>query len=132
MSASADRGQDVINHFNVDGFDCLYSKYKGGRPRTFTLPGCREIKKIAKSKPAEHGPRPGSWRFLRPGKRRLRGACEGGTRPTELRWNRQSTKTACCRGVPLSERYVLPSGLTAFPRVTTVAQGVFAPGMWGS
>ena len=33
----------------------LYPKYKGGRPKTFTLPERREIKKIAKSKPAEHG-----------------------------------------------------------------------------
>jgi transposase len=45
----------VIHNFNADGFDSLYPKYKGGRPRTFTLPERREIKKIAKSKPAEHG-----------------------------------------------------------------------------
>jgi hypothetical protein len=32
-----------------------HPKYAGGRPRTFTLPKRREIKKIAKSKPAEHG-----------------------------------------------------------------------------
>ncbi|MEV3898536.1 IS630 family transposase [Streptomyces anulatus] len=52
---SADRVRDVIHNFNADGFDSLYPKYKGGRPRTFTLPERREIKKIAKSKPAEHG-----------------------------------------------------------------------------
>lgn len=52
---SADRVRDVIHYFNADGFDSLYPKYEGGRPRTFTLPGRREIKKIAKSKPAEHG-----------------------------------------------------------------------------
>lgn len=40
--------------FNTDDFDSLYPKYKGGRPRTFTLPERREIKKIAKFKPAEH------------------------------------------------------------------------------
>ncbi|GAA2361623.1 hypothetical protein SVIO_108970 [Streptomyces violaceusniger] len=51
---SADRVRDVIHNFNADGFDSLYPKYKGGRPRTFTLPERREIKKIAKSKPAEH------------------------------------------------------------------------------
>lgn len=51
----ADRVRDVIHNFNADGFDSLYPKYKGGRPRTFTLPERREIKKIAKSKPAEHG-----------------------------------------------------------------------------
>src|SRR6476620_1517158 len=52
---SADRVRDVIHNFNADGFDSLYPRYKGGRPRTFTLPERREIKKIAKSKPAEHG-----------------------------------------------------------------------------
>ena len=52
---SADRVRDVIHNFNADGFDSLYPKYAGGRPRTFTLPERREIKKIAKSKPAEHG-----------------------------------------------------------------------------
>src|SRR5581483_8727499 len=51
---SADRVRDVIHNFNTDGFDSLYPKYKGGRPRTFTLPERREIKKIAKSKPVEH------------------------------------------------------------------------------
>lgn len=52
---SEDRVRDVIHNFNVDGFDALYPKYKGGRPLTFTLPQRREIKKIAKSTPAEHG-----------------------------------------------------------------------------
>ena len=52
---SPDRVRDVIHNFNADGFDSLYPKYKGGRPKTFSLPERREIKKIAKSKPAEHG-----------------------------------------------------------------------------
>lgn len=52
---SADRVRDVIHNFNTDGFDSLYPKYRGGRPKTFTLPERREIKKIAKPKPAEHG-----------------------------------------------------------------------------
>ncbi|MCQ8774792.1 helix-turn-helix domain-containing protein [Streptomyces sp. AA8] len=52
---SDDRVRDVIHNFNADGFDSLYLKYKGGRPKTFTLPERREIKKIAKSKPIEHG-----------------------------------------------------------------------------
>src|ERR671928_1717456 len=52
---SPDRVRDVIHNFNTDGFDSLYPKYKGGRPPVFTLPQRREIKKIAKSKPAEHG-----------------------------------------------------------------------------
>ncbi|MCL2586380.1 MAG: IS630 family transposase [Streptosporangiales bacterium] len=52
---SADRVRDVIRNFNDDGFASLYPRYAGGRPRIFTLPERREIKKIAKSKPAEHG-----------------------------------------------------------------------------
>ena len=52
---SEDRVRDVIHNFNADGFNSLYPKYAGGRPRTFNLPERREIKKIAKSKPAEHG-----------------------------------------------------------------------------
>ncbi|MFC9407272.1 IS630 family transposase [[Kitasatospora] papulosa] len=52
--ASDDRVRDVIHNFSTDGFDSLYPKYRGGRPRTFTLAERREIKKIAKSKPAEH------------------------------------------------------------------------------
>src|SRR5947207_12316490 len=52
---SEDRVRDVIHNFNADGFDSLYPRYKGGRPPVFTLPQRREMKKIAKSKPAEHG-----------------------------------------------------------------------------
>ncbi|MEU7456569.1 helix-turn-helix domain-containing protein [Streptosporangium roseum] len=52
---SADRVRDVIHNFNADGFDSLYPRYEGGRPKTFTLPERREIKKIAESTPAEHG-----------------------------------------------------------------------------
>ncbi|WTG30532.1 helix-turn-helix domain-containing protein [Streptomyces decoyicus] len=51
---SPDRVRDVLHNFNTDGFDSLYPKYKGGRPKTFTLPERREIKKIAKSRPTEH------------------------------------------------------------------------------
>lgn len=52
---STDRVRDVLHNFNADAFDSLYPQYKGDRPRTFTLPERREIKKISKSKPAEHG-----------------------------------------------------------------------------
>jgi transposase len=52
---SADRVRDVIHNFNVDGFDSLYPRYRGGRRPTFTLGQRREIKKVALSKPAEHG-----------------------------------------------------------------------------
>lgn len=51
---SADRVRDVIHNFNTDGFGSLYPKYAGGRPKTFTLPERRDIKKIAKSVPTEH------------------------------------------------------------------------------
>jgi transposase len=52
---SEDRVRDVIRNFNADGFSSLYPRCKGGRPPKFTLGQRREIKKIAKSKPAEHG-----------------------------------------------------------------------------
>jgi transposase len=52
---SEDRVRDVIRNFNADGFGSLYPKYKGGRPPKFSLPQRREIKKIARSRPAEHG-----------------------------------------------------------------------------
>ena len=51
---SEDRVRDVIRNFNADGFGSLYPRYKGGRPPKFTLGQRREVKKIAKSKPAEH------------------------------------------------------------------------------
>ena len=46
--------RDVIRNFNADGFGSLYPKYKGGHPPKFTLPQRREIKKIARSRPAGH------------------------------------------------------------------------------
>jgi transposase len=52
---SEDRVRDVIRNFNTDGFSALYPKYRGGHPPKFTLPQRREIKKIAKSHPADHG-----------------------------------------------------------------------------
>jgi transposase len=51
---SEDRVRDVIHNFNADGFASLYPKYRGGRPPKFSLGQRREIKKIAKSRPAEH------------------------------------------------------------------------------
>jgi transposase len=52
---SEDRVRAVIHNFNEDGFDSLAPKYSGGRPPTFTLPQRREIKKVALSRPADHG-----------------------------------------------------------------------------
>ena len=51
---SEDRVRDVIRNFDADGFSSLYPKYRGGHPPKFTLPQRREIKKIAKSRPAGH------------------------------------------------------------------------------
>jgi transposase len=59
---SADRARDVIRNFDADGFDSLYPKYSGGRPRT---PERREIKKIAKSKPVEHGLPFSTWSLVK-------------------------------------------------------------------
>ncbi len=42
---SPDRVREVIHNVNTDGFDSLQPKYRGGRPKTFTLPERREIKK---------------------------------------------------------------------------------------
>ena len=52
---SPDRVRAVIHNFNDDGFDSLVPKYSGGRPPTFTLPERREIKKVALSRPVDHG-----------------------------------------------------------------------------
>jgi len=52
---SSDRVREVIKNFNEDGFDSLYPKYAGGRPPIFTLPQRQQIKKIALSRPADHG-----------------------------------------------------------------------------
>src|SRR5437588_7144285 len=52
---SEDRVRDVIHNFNADGFGSLYPRYQGGRPPKFTLGQRREIKKVAKSHPADHG-----------------------------------------------------------------------------
>src|SRR5262245_48421640 len=51
---SEDRVRDVIGNFNADGFDSLYPRYRGGRAPKFTLGQRREIKKIAKSRPADY------------------------------------------------------------------------------
>jgi len=60
---SADRVREVINNFNGDGFDSLYPKYAGGRPPIFTLTQRQAIKKIALSRPADHGLPLSTWRL---------------------------------------------------------------------
>jgi hypothetical protein len=52
-----DMGRRLVpdRDFSFDGLSSLYPKYKGGPPPKFTLPQRREIKKIVRSRPAEHG-----------------------------------------------------------------------------
>ena len=50
-----DTVREVIHNFNHDGFDSLYPRYRGGRPRTFTLPERQQIKKIALAIPSDLG-----------------------------------------------------------------------------
>ncbi len=52
---SADRARDVIHNFNADGFDALYPRYRGGRPPKYSEQERDEIKRIALSRPADHG-----------------------------------------------------------------------------
>jgi len=50
-----DTVREVIHNFNRDGFDSFYACYRGGRPRTFALPECQAIKRIALSVPSDLG-----------------------------------------------------------------------------
>jgi hypothetical protein len=50
-----DQVREVIHNFNADGFHALAPKYSGGRPVKFTLPERQEIKKVALSRPQDHG-----------------------------------------------------------------------------
>jgi len=56
-----DTVRDVIHNVNSDGFESLYPRYRGGRPRTFTLPERDEIKKIALSVPTDLGQPFATW-----------------------------------------------------------------------
>ena len=58
---SPDRVREVINNFTEDGFDSLYPRYAGGRPPTFTLAQRQQIKKIALSRPGDHGQPFSTW-----------------------------------------------------------------------
>ena len=52
---STDRVREVLHNFNDDGFDSLYPRYSGGRPPTFTLAQRQAVKKVALSRPGDHG-----------------------------------------------------------------------------
>jgi hypothetical protein len=57
------RVRDMLHNFNAGGFSSLYPRHKGGRPPKFTVAQPRQFRKIAKSRPADHGlpfP-PGAW-----------------------------------------------------------------------
>ncbi len=56
-----DTVREVIHNFNRDGFDALYPRYRGGRPRTFTLPERQQIKRIALSVPIDLGQPFATW-----------------------------------------------------------------------
>ena len=56
-----DTVREVIHNFNGDGFDSLYPRYRGGRPRTFTLPERQQIKRIALAVPTDLGQPFATW-----------------------------------------------------------------------
>ena len=59
-----DTVREVIHNFNRDGFEALYPRYRGGRPRTFTLPrsGRRSSGSRWRSRPTSASRlRPGAW-----------------------------------------------------------------------
>ena len=60
---SEDRVRDVLHNFNADGFESLYPRYKGGRPPKFTEQQRDEIKRIALSRPEDHGQPFSAWSF---------------------------------------------------------------------
>jgi len=59
--SDADTVREVIHNFNRDGFDALYPRYRGGRPRTFTLPQRQQIKRIALAIPTDLGQPFATW-----------------------------------------------------------------------
>src|SRR3989337_2511246 len=57
----AEPGRDVIHNFNRGGFEALYPRYRGGRPRTFSLPQRQAIKRIALAIPTDLGQPFATW-----------------------------------------------------------------------
>jgi transposase len=56
-----DTVREVIHNFNRDGFDSLYPRYRGGRPRVFTLPQRQAIKRVALAVPTDLGQPFATW-----------------------------------------------------------------------
>ena len=61
MFSDPDTVRDAIHNFNRDGFEALYPRYRGGRPRTFTLPQRQAIKRIALAIPIDLGRPFATW-----------------------------------------------------------------------
>src|SRR6266849_10037270 len=59
--SDADTVREVIHNFNRDGFEALYPRYRGGRPRTFTLPQRQQITRIALAIPSDLGQPFATW-----------------------------------------------------------------------
>ena len=56
-----DTVRDVIHNFNRDGFEALYPRYRGGRPRRFSLPQRQAIKRVALAIPTDLGQPFATW-----------------------------------------------------------------------
>jgi transposase len=56
-----DTVREVVHNFNRDGFDALYPRHRGGRPRSFTLPERQQIKRIALAVPTDLGQPFATW-----------------------------------------------------------------------
>src|SRR2546425_541744 len=56
-----DTVREVIHNFNRDGFEALYPRYRGGRPRSFTLPQRQAIKGVARASPTDLGQPFATW-----------------------------------------------------------------------
>jgi transposase len=56
-----DTVREMIHSFNRDGFEALYPRYRGGRPRTFTPGQRQQIKRIALSIPSDLGQLFATW-----------------------------------------------------------------------
>jgi Homeodomain-like domain len=59
--SDADTVRELIHNFNRDGFEALYPRYRGGRPRTFTLSQRQAIKRIALALPTDLGQPFATW-----------------------------------------------------------------------
>ena len=91
---SEDRVRDVLHNFNADGFESPYPRYAGGHPPAFTLAQRREIKKIAKARPAEYDLPFSTWSLAKLAELLV---AEG--------WSRTSATRACA---PCSARRASP------------------------